>query len=121
MQAYFDGIRSCGQHLGQNFNSVTSCWDSLTQTTSAIADRVFGSITPVWDHVCNLAGQMTITEPAFERGAGFWSHPTDERSQSFLGALTKISSQRENWYSVSPYNRGVLVYCVECRIYLCWS
>ena len=94
MQSRLDSIHSCRQSLGQCFNSVKSCWDGLTQTTSGIAGSVFGTITPAWSKVHNLADRMTITKPAFERRIGFWSQPADEQNQSFFGALTNINSQR---------------------------
>ncbi len=39
----------------------------------------------------------------FSRGAGYWSTPKDESNTSFFGKLTDAASQREDWYSVTPY------------------
>jgi hypothetical protein len=57
----------------------------------------------LFDAFRNFTTKMTITEPAFTRGPGFWTQPADEKIKSIFGALTNLNSQRENWYSVSPY------------------
>lgn len=56
-----------------------------------------------FDAFMDFASKMTITEPAFTRGPGFWTQPTNEKIKSIFGDLTNINSQRENWYSVTPY------------------
>lgn len=50
-----------------------------------------------------LALMSTASTYSFERGAGYWSNPTDEASTVFFRALTAHESQRENWYAVTPY------------------
>lgn len=103
MQACINGIRSCGEYLGHGINTVSSYSEGLTQTTGAVANTMLGTFASMYNQASNLAKKMTITEPAFERGPGFWTQPTDEKIKSFFGSLTDINSQRENWYSVSPY------------------
>lgn len=39
----------------------------------------------------------------FTRTEGFWSNPNDEMCTEFFKTLTDPASQRENWYSVTPY------------------
>lgn len=54
----------------------------------------------------NLASYLippTLTTPAFNRGAGFWSDPSQESLKGFLGKLTDMNSQREDWYQYTPY------------------
>ncbi|NGX58632.1 MAG: hypothetical protein K940chlam3_01540 [Chlamydiae bacterium] len=65
-----------------------------------------GSFTQKANRACQVIRSIfpkTITEPAFERGAGFWTHPDEESKTSFLGKLTDYNSQRENWYKVNCY------------------
>jgi hypothetical protein len=49
------------------------------------------------------ANSSTSSNVLFERGEGFWSNPDDESKQDFFGKLTDAKSQREDWYTVSPY------------------
>lgn len=46
---------------------------------------------------------LTSQTALFERGAGYWSNPTDEGTNLFFKALTAPESQRENWYAMTPY------------------
>ena len=50
-----------------------------------------------------LLSSMTLTQAMFEREKGYWTNPSDESKKDFFGKLTDPKSQRENWYTVSPY------------------
>jgi hypothetical protein len=39
----------------------------------------------------------------FERNDGYWSTQADEDCIDFFGKLTEPKSQREDWYTVTPY------------------
>lgn len=54
-------------------------------------------------HSMEKEPNKATSKSLFERGAGFWSTPADEKKESFFGALTDPKSQREDWYKVSPY------------------
>ncbi len=64
---------------------------------------LYSAITSPLSTISNLKNSMTISKPAFTRGAGFWSTPSDEQIKSIFGALTDINSQREDWYTVTPF------------------
>lgn len=52
-----------------------------------------------------LAQQAMKPTTLFTRGPGYWSTPSDENKTDFLGEslLTDPTSQREDWYAVTPY------------------
>jgi len=39
----------------------------------------------------------------FSRGGGYWTTPADEARTDVFGRLMDVQSQRENWYTVTPY------------------
>jgi hypothetical protein len=47
--------------------------------------------------------KTTQKEGLFSRGAGFWTTPADENATGFFQKLTPRESQREDWYTTSPY------------------
>ena len=50
-----------------------------------------------------LTGGGKDFKTPFTRGEGYWTSPSDESKTDFFGALAEQVTQREDWYSVTPY------------------
>jgi hypothetical protein len=67
-----------------------------------IRERKLSRIIGVFIAIFSFDGLFAHDGP-FSRGAGFWTTPADENASGFFQKLTPRESQREDWYTTSPY------------------
>lgn len=72
----------------------------------------------------NCLNTSSLFSQKFERNEGYWSNHSDETNTSFFGALTDSKSQREDWYTITPYiaefwcavsNIGFIAAGIHCK------
>jgi hypothetical protein len=87
------GSDGTGQQLEIKQNSASqSAVHPITALISSVASFVFQTI-----------GTLFHATNSYERKDGFWTTKADETKTGIFTELVPRSSQRENWYSVTPY------------------